>query len=257
MKNYYLLFFLTASMVVSAQTNCDNANSYLGNAYSHVKDSYESNNISHLKHYANRSVESFKLAKEALSFCNCEKAVELAEKSIDLLVKVESAETYEDGRFFVKRGRELSKESLIEIDKCAYNQYQKVAPTTTTVAVSNTTSSTELSDLQQEQLKLKQQQEALKLKAEQIKMQLAQQEAQELALRKQQIIKSYKARILENVKSFNETLKVYGSNSPITFEETVIDLETKSVTEIKSHYINEMKTITKNYLEALNQCEAS
>lgn len=255
MKNYYLLFFLATSMVVSAQSKCDNATSYLGNAYSHVKDSYEANNISHLKYYANRSVESFQLAKDALGFCNCEKAVELAEKSIEVLAKVEDAETYEDGRFFVKRGREFSKESLIEIDKCAYNQYQKVAPTT--VAVSSTSGSSELSDLQQEQLKLKQQQEALKLKAEQIKMQLAQQEAQELALQKQHIIKTYKARILENIKSYNETLKIYGSDSPVTFEDTIIDLETKSVSEIKSHYLNEMKSLTKTYLEALNRCETS
>ncbi|KAB1067222.1 hypothetical protein F6U93_12450 [Tamlana haliotis] len=258
MKNYYLLFFLTASMVVSAQSACDNAHAYMGNAYAHVKDSYESNNVSHLKHYANRSVESFKLAKKSLASCNCDKAVELANKSIEALEKVESAETFEDGRFFVKRGREFSKEGLVEIDKCAYNQFQPAA--VASVAVAGTTinsTPSNLTELEQEQLKLKQQQEALRLKSQQIKAQLAQQEAQELALRKQQMIQAYKSQILENMKSYNETLKVYGSHSYVKFKETIIDMETKSISEIKSHYLNEIKMLTKNYLEALNQCEAS
>ena len=119
MKNYYLLFFLITSLTISGQTSYDNANSYLVSAYSHVKDSYDSNNINHLQYYANRSVESFKLAKEALNNCDCKAALELTDKSIELLVKVDTAETYEDGRFYVKRARDFSKNSVIEIDKCS------------------------------------------------------------------------------------------------------------------------------------------
>ncbi|WP_194768509.1 hypothetical protein [Tamlana sp. I1] len=257
MKKIYLLFFLMTSLVVSAQSECDNANSYLVNAYSHVKDSYESNNVSHLKYYANRSVESLKLAKEALNLCNCKKAKELTNKTLELLVKVDNAETFEDGRFFVKRGRDLSKESVIEIDKCAFNQYQDNQADENYVAAQ--TANSELSDLQAAQLQLEQQQQALKLKAEQIKNKLAEQKERELELEKQQIVESYKTRILENIKSYNETLKVYNTANftPISFEDTPIDIQTKSISEIKSHYINQMKALTKDYLEALNRCETS
>ena len=120
MKNYFLLTLLITSLCTYAQSECDDASAYLVNAYSHVKKSYESNNISHLKHYANRSLESFKLSKTLLESCNCKKALELTNKGIDLLAKVENEETYEDGRFHVKRAKEISKESMIEIDKCAY-----------------------------------------------------------------------------------------------------------------------------------------
>ena len=34
MKNYYLFYFFMATIAMKAQTNCDDANSYLVNAYS-------------------------------------------------------------------------------------------------------------------------------------------------------------------------------------------------------------------------------
>ena len=91
MKNYYIIyFFIASSFAINAQTNCDQANSYLVSAYSHLKDAYDSNNISHLKYYANRSVESFKLSKNTLINCGCETALVLVNKGIDLLAKVEN-----------------------------------------------------------------------------------------------------------------------------------------------------------------------
>ena len=100
MKNYHLFLVLLISFQSFGQTNCDNANSYLVSAYSHVKDAYDSNNISHLKYYANRSVESFKLSKKNLNTCGCETALNLADKGIEILEKVEGVETFEDGRFY-------------------------------------------------------------------------------------------------------------------------------------------------------------
>lgn len=71
MKKHYLLFFFTVSLSINAQTDYDNANYYLVSAYSHVKDAYDSHNISHLKYYANRSLEAIKLSKKPLSNCSC------------------------------------------------------------------------------------------------------------------------------------------------------------------------------------------
>jgi len=248
MKYYYLLLFIVTSLNSNAQTvNCDEANSYLVNAYSHVKDAYDSNNISHLKYYANRSLEAFKLSKKTLKDCGCETALKLSNKSIDLLAKVEHAETFEDGRFFVKRARDLSKNSVIEIDKCAYSNNSDALETDENI---------ELSDLQNEQLALKKQQEALKLKAEQIKSKLAQQEEKALLLEKEQLIVSYKSAIASNIKTYNDALKICDCNHVALKEiDASIDLSTKSVEAIKNHYINNLKTLALSYLSELNLCD--
>lgn len=123
MKNYYLIILSFFSIFsTKAQNECEDANAYLVNAYSHVKDAYNSNNISHLKHYAKRAVESFKLAKGNFESCDCKTALNFVHKGIDLLAKVEYAKTFEDGRFFVKRGRDIAKESVIESDKCNHTK---------------------------------------------------------------------------------------------------------------------------------------
>ena len=244
MKTYYLLCFLMASIAINAQTNCDDANSYLVNAYSHVKDAYDSNNISHLKYYANRSVESFKLSKETLITCGCKTALNLANKGIDLLAKVEHVETYEDGRFYVKRARDISKESVIEIDKCALINYNNSA-----------NENDELSNLQNEQLKLKQQQDALKLKEAQIKTKLAQQKEKELRLKKKQLILSYNNAMTSNIKTYNDVLKICDcEHETIENIESSEDISTKSIADIRTFYKNNLKALASNYLSELNSC---
>ena len=247
MKYFYCFILVFTSLFINAQNNCDDANSYLVSAYSHVKDAYEANNISHLKYYANRSLESFKLSKKSLTTCDCEIALNLANKSIDLLSKVEYAETYEDGRFYVKRARDISKESVIEVDKCSVaTNYEDASEIT------------ELSDLQNEQLKLKQQQEALKLKEAQIKAQLAEQKEKQLTLQKKQLISSYKSAIAANIKTYNESLKICDCNhNLIKDSNTSTDLSSKSIEEIKTHYINTMKTMATVYLDTLDSCSTN
>ena len=247
MKNLYLFFFIIASHAIFAQSNCDDANSYIVNAYSHVKDAYEANNISHLKYYSNRSLEAFKLSKKNLKDCDCETALELANKSIDYLAKVDYAETYEDGRFYVKRARDISKSCMIEIDKCS-------VITTDNDAVL-TSASNNLSDLQKEQIKLKQQQEALKLKEQDIKKKLAQQKEKELLLKKEQLILSYKNAISSNIKTYNDALKVCKcKHNTIKDNDFDDDVSTESIEAIKVHYTNSLKAYASNYLSELNSC---
>ena len=244
MKHYYLLFLLFFALTSNAQTNCDDASAYLVNAYSHVKDAYDSNNISHLKYYANRSVESFKLSKKTLDDCDCKTALELAEKGMDLLVKVEDAETFEDGRFYVKRARDISKKSVIEIDKCAYNN-----------SIETPIESNELTNLQSEQLKLQQQQEALKLKEEELKTKLAEQKGKALILQKKQLILNYENAIVANIKTYNETLNICDCNHEILKNsETSEGIIAKSIEDIKTHYTNSLKVVASKYISQLNSC---
>lgn len=261
MKNSYLFFLLIASIfTVNGQENCDDASAYIGNAYSHVKDSYESNNIDHLKYYANRSLESLKLSKKNMTTCDCKKTSELINKAMDALAKVETSETYEDGRYFVKRAKELNKESIIEIDNCSSgivtDDDDLVVVAENTLSTPNNTANQQLTALQQEELKLRQQQEALKLKQEQLKQKLAQQQDQETRIKKEKLILSYKNTLSTNIKTYNETLEICDCEHKKLIEpKTLDDMSSKSIKDIKNHYQKNLKTLASNYLSELDLCE--
>lgn len=117
-KNFLFFLFIIICAFSYGQENCDEADSDLIYAYSHVKSAYNSNNIDHLKYYAKRSLECFKRARPKLKACGCEVAYNKVYDAIELLENVKSAKTNEDGRFYVKRTREIAKESITEMDKC-------------------------------------------------------------------------------------------------------------------------------------------
>ena len=245
-KNYFFLFFILTTQLFFAQNACDDANSDLIYAYSHVKSSYNANNISHLKYYANRSLESFERSKKKLEECGCQTAYDLAFESAQLLSKVETAETFEDGRFFVKRARDIAQQSVTELDKCTVPAKDMQA----------NNGADQLSSLQIEQEKLKQQQEELKRKAQEIELKLAEQNDMELKLKKEQMINSYKSVISSNIESYNNALKICNcGHEPLTVEDKTSDVSQKSVEEIKTYYLNSLKGLTSNYLAQLNSCD--
>src|SRR5690606_17697975 len=161
-KKLLILFTLTFN-VFYGQSDCDNANSDLIYAYSHVKSAYESNNKDHLKYYSNRSKETFERAKENLKKCGCDTAYNMAYDAVELLGKVEPTETFEDGRFYVKQVRDIAQKSITELDKCTVGSNNDVA--------SNTNDA--LTELEMEQKRLQEQQEALKRKSEELKAKMA------------------------------------------------------------------------------------
>ncbi|GAA3618479.1 hypothetical protein [Flavivirga jejuensis] len=253
MKNYYFILFLIASLAVNGQSDCDYANSYLVSAYSHVKESYNSNNINHLQYYANRSLESFKLAKKEFTDCNCDAALELTDKCIDLLAKADVAKSFEDGRFYVKRARDYSKNSVIEIDKCSVatpsNENEDIAQAQG--------GDDDLTNLQNEQLKLKQQQEALKLKEQEIKMKLAEQKEKEILIKKKKLIVTYESAISSNINTYNQTLNVCGciNYKPFRDNKSLEDMTEKNIEDVKSHYKTRIKSMASEYASLINNCD--
>lgn len=238
----YSLCFLLAFSTVYSQDDCEDANSDLIYAYSHVKSAYDSNNISHLKHYANRSLEAFERSKEKLTKCGCDTAYNLAYDAAELLARVEGTKTYEDGRFYVKRARDIGRETITALDKCT--------------VLKDTNGNDELDTLQQEQERLKLQQEALKAKEEEIRIKLAQQEEKEFILKKKQLISTYETIISSHIKIYNKSLKVCNcTHEVIEKDRTAEAPETKSLETIKVHYVNQLKTITSMYQEALSTCK--
>lgn len=249
MKTLLLLPILFLTYTMHSQGNCEDASAYLINSYSHVKDAYDSNNISHLQYYSNRSVESIKLSKQNLADCNCEKALDLANQVSDLLVQVESVTTNEDGRFYVKRARDLSKQSVIEIDKCAYSNANNIE------VLETPTENNALANLQKEQEQLKQQQAALKLKEAEIKKKLAAQKIEALNLEKKQLISEYKLAISTTAKLYNDNLKLCSSNNTLKIMANADkDLSLDSVDAINTYYISNLKKLASDYMTQLDLC---
>ncbi|WP_339917599.1 hypothetical protein [Yeosuana marina] len=239
-KNYLFFLFILICLKFQGQTNCSEADSDVIYAYSDVKTSYEANNISHLKEYAYKSLMAFKRALPKLKDCGCETSYNHAFDAVDLLEKVEPAETYEDGRFFVKRARDIAKESIIELDKC-------------TAADQKDNS---LSQLKDEQETLKQQQLELQQKEKEIRMKLAAQKEKALMLKKEQMITEYKSAISVSVKNYNDILKISDSKNTISVpNESADSLNTKSIDEIKTYYLKSLKGLASTYMSYLNDCE--
>ena len=245
-KNYLFFLFILICLKFQCQTNCSEADSDIIYAYSDVKTSYEANNISHLKEYAYRSLKAFERAKPKLKNCGCEASYNNAYDAAELLAKVEGAETYEDGRFFVKRARDLAKQSVIELDKCtaATQEDHKVEDNS-------------LSSLQDEQAKLMQQQLELKQKEKEIKLKLEQQKEKQIELQKQQIISEYKTAISSNVKSYNNILKVCDCSKEPIKNVTVDDTEilSKSIEEINLYFKKNIKDLASLYISQLDSCD--
>lgn len=242
MRNFYIfLLLLTIPQTFYGQSYCEDANSDLIYAYSHVKSAYNSNNISHLKYYAKRSLKAFERAKEKLTKCGCETAYNLAYDGSELLAKVDITKTYEDGRFYVKRAREIGKQSVIELDKC-------------TIPIDE---NEELTTLQIEQSKLKQQQKELKLKEAEIKLKLAKQQEKELLIKKEQLIKSYNSVMSSNIETYNKALEICDCDHEAFSNniENQKEVKSKSIEEIKTYFINNLKGLTVNYLSQLNLCD--
>ena len=249
-----LLFFLAFIFCqqFQSQTKCSDADSDILYAYSDVKDSYESNNIYHVKEYAYKSLKAFERAKPKLKSCGCETSYNLAFDAAELLAKVEGTETYEDGRFYVKRAREIAKQSLIELDKCTAKEQQETQEEKNEdIAIKDDN----LALLQNEQVKLKQQQQELKAKEQELKIKLAKQKEKELTLKKRQLMASYKEVISSNIKSYNEALKVCGCDKEIINTNNEDVSTNSSIENIKAHYLNNLKTLSKTYLSFLETCD--
>ena len=253
MKNFYYLFCLISTLSIHAQNKCDNANAYLVSAYSHVKSSYEANNISHLKYSAHRSLESINLAKKTLADCNCTKALEQANKALEVLAKVDDQPTYEDGRYFVKRAKEFCQQSVIEMDKCATSSYSM--PEVVEEDVADASDSNDLASLKNEQAALLAQQEALKRKEAEIKKQLAAQKEKELLLKKQQLVVSYEKMIDLNIKTYNETLKSCNCGHQNISKSSSGNTSEMTTEALKVYYTNQLKTLASAYLAELDSCK--
>lgn len=240
MKKNYLFFLISIAYIQSyAQSNCETAHSDVIYAYSHVKSAYDSNNISHLKDYSKRSTEAFSRAKQILNDCGCQASYNYAFDAHELLSKVENAKTFEDGRFYVKRARDLAKNVINELEICTKLTQEDEA----------------LASLESDRLKLKQQQIELSIKEEKLKQKLAEKKLEELRIKKKELITKNDLALTTNLESFNSILNVCDCDlemPEINYRKEA--LLSKDISQIKKEYLTIFKNMTSNYLDKLNAC---
>lgn len=242
MKNsyFFLLFFIVYIQSI-AQTKCSSAQSDLNYAYSHIKSAYESNNLTHLKYYGKRSFDAFERSKKALENCNCMQAYNYSYDASSLLTKLVESETYEDGRFYIKRTRELAKKAIQELDLCSKLTAEDEA----------------LAELEYERQTLEEQQKQLKLKEAKIKQLLVDKENRELRLKKETLITTNQQAISSNINAFNDMLTACECDARIFVDSlSTENLLSKNLNEIKSYYLRSIRKVTQDYITSLNQCNS-
>jgi hypothetical protein len=239
MKKMRLLILMALGIYsIDAKSDCLDVYGDLNNAYANVRDAYEANNISHLKYYSQRSLELFKTVQIDLKDCDCDKAYELAIDATEILKKIKPADTYEDGRYLVKRARELGSETITALDMCTISETNE-----------------DEADLEREDEILIAQDVEIARKEAELKQLHEQRRLNEIKLKKEILVKKNEAAIAIKIKSFNDVLAACDCTATIEKESYNMDaLLTKDIDVIKHKYLTINQSMTLTYLAELKKC---
>lgn len=219
--------------------DCFEAKSSAAYAYSHSKQAYESNNRDHLTQFSARALEAFEKAKVAAQNCGCESAFNIAYDGAEVIANAVDVKTWEDGRYYVKKARDLGQELIDELDLCT-EQIAEIDP--------------DLSALQNEQLALKQQQLELQKKGEAIKRKLAMQQEQQLRLQKEALISKHKKALKSYRASCQEVLLASGCGSNFANSPETVNVLGLSLEDITAHYNSKVAELSEKLTSLLQSC---
>jgi len=196
--------------------------------------------LTHLKYYSKRSLDAFERVKSELKDCNCSEASNFTYEGSTLLSKSLEVDTYEDGRFYVKRAREKAKNAISELEICSKLTFEDEV----------------LIELEHERQKLEEQQKQLNQKEVKIKQLLEQKNEKDLRIKKEKLIGLNEKAILSNIKAYNNMLSACECTSRISDSNfNNDDLSSKSLDQIKSFYLSIIEKITIIFLSTLNECK--
>ena len=264
MKIIFLFSLLFCTYFISfSQTGCLDAQAHIIYAFNNAKDGLESNNLTDVKYYAQKTLESFKNVQSVLGDCDCENVENLTYESIQKLSKVPRTEKMSVAKYFVAKSKDNSHKIITALDYCTVTN--KGISIVTDKEISPVIDD-KLSHLEKEQLKLKQQQEALLKQQEALlkqqealKQKMLKQKGSDLRIEKQQLITISNAALVKNIKAYNEVLHVCHCDTSIPDNYIDINNEqliSKSIDEIRTYYISSSKNLTSSYLELLNTCDS-
>lgn len=249
MKIIYLFSLLFFTYFNSfSQSGCSDAQSHIFYAFNNAKDGLESNNVTDVKYYAKKTLESFKSVQSVLGTCDCENVENYTYESIQKLKKVPNTIKMSDAKYYVAKAKDYAQKIITSLDYCTVSD-----KSTTPV-----TDDEELSDLEKEQYKLKQQQDELLRQQEALKQKLNKQKEETLRVEKQQLITKSNAALIKNIKAYNEVLNVCKCSATIPdndVNKSSEQLMSKSVDEIRNYYITSIKELTSSYMNMLSSCD--
>lgn len=245
MKKNYLLFLFAIIFIKSygQEPASNDIHSNLAEASMNITSGSETFNLEDLKYHAKRSLNAINQARKQLNSTSCSKVLELSNEIAGLLDGAILSEDHNEGLSYITLTRDLILQAFYEYDVCA-------------VKGSSSGENEALTELQQQKSNLKLQQIELELKAKEIERQLAEQEEKETFLKKQKFIDLNEKVIASNLKAYNDLLTACDCNTAVSTKTgNSSELTSKSLNEIRTHYLNKVITISESYLDKLNLCK--
>jgi hypothetical protein len=257
MRNTYI-FLLTLCapfLTLSAQSNCSEANSYIVYALSHSESALNANNVTHAKHFAERSREAFLLVQKSLKNCQCDEVDDLVYDAIDYLAKAEKAEKLDDAYYYAHKGKQFAEATIEKLNICTVTTDEEVIIANADVITVTDNTADDLMSIEAQQDQLEQQQRELKLKQLELQQQLAEKKSQELNLKKEALIEKLELTVSTNIETFNSALKACDcEKETLNANLQKKELQSKSINDIKGSAITILKELTSNYMQQLADC---
>lgn len=250
MKKNYLLFFLFTFILTATygqQSNATNVRFNLGKVSKNVIAGIESYNLEDLKYHARLSKESIEIVEKLVESEQCYNALDISNSIAIYLETALLAEELVTARTYLNKTEDLILKAFYEYDICSNEEAN---------AESSNYGENALTDLQQQQAELKAQQAALEQKAKDIKLQLAEQERQETLLKKQQFVTSNERAMTSSINAYNDVLKSCECQTSLApSQESISDLSTKTIQDIKTHYLDKSIVISQSFGAKLKACK--
>lgn len=260
MRNTYI-FLLTLCVPflnLTAQSNCSEASSYIVYALSHSESALSANNVTHAKHFAERSREAFLSVQKSLNNCQCDDVDNLVYDAIDYLAKAKKADKLDDAYYYANKGKEFAEATIEKLNICTDTTNEDVAlanPEALEVT-EDTTDTNDSISIEEQQNLLEQQQRELERKQLELQEQLAEKKSQELHLKKEALIKKLELTVSTNIETFNNALKACNcEKETLKANLQKKELQSKSIDDIKGSAINVLKELTSNYMQQLADCD--
>ena len=168
-KTTLIILFIAPALTIYAN-NCQLAYQQASYGLEHSEKAMASNNIEHLKLYADRSSQALDKVYAYAGECGCNKAREAAYDALDDFERALGYDAFEKARYYTKEGLNHIKDILVSLDICGQEDQAYALE------------SDEANLALQEQL-LREQQQRLREKQRQLEEQLRQQEALQQQIR--------------------------------------------------------------------------
>ena len=253
-KTTLLLLFMAPALSGYAN-DCQLAYQQASYGLEHSEKAMASNNIEHLKQYAERSTQALTKAYNYARECGCSNAKEAAYDALDDFEKALGYETFEKARYYTKEGLKRTREVLSSLDICEQQ--------TPDYALQNDEANLAL----QEQLLLEQQQR-LREKQRQLEEQLRKQEALQQKIQREKEAKlsaqfelkeEAEARLSDLQAIMNEVLSTVGCGDSVQLDQlnynrTKAQLEDETLQASRQFYSRKAQELVNSFRLTLVNC---